>query len=119
MKRKCSHCAEQVSGQSLCVFTLPMLKWSRVISTPGVSFGAARGLVQVQLAEEVGLALLGSGRVFNQKFHNVGVVLIASNVALVDDVHDAGQHIGGAAAKTHSAGRAASSLLLLTSVQYL
>lgn len=65
-----------------------MLKWSRVISTPGVSFGAA--LVQVQLAEEMGLALLGSGRVFYQELHNVGVVLVAADVAFVDDMYDAG-----------------------------
>lgn len=95
-----------------------MLKWSRVISTPGVRFGAACALLHVQLAEEVGLALLGSGRVFNQKFHNVGVFLIAADVALIDDVHDAGQYIRSGAAKTNSV-RRASSLLLLTSVQHL
>lgn len=67
-----------------------MLKWSRVISTPGVSFGAACALVKIQLAEEMCLALLGRGRVFYQKFHNVGVVLIAADVAFVDDVHDTG-----------------------------
>lgn len=48
----------------------------------------------------------------------MGVVLITADVALVDDVHDAGKYICGAAAKAHSVGRMCS-LLLLTSVQHL
>lgn len=46
------------------------------------------------------------------------VLLVASDAAFADDVHDAGQHVAGAAAET-SCARRARGFLLLTRVQDL
>ena len=46
------------------------------------------------------------------------VVLVAPDAAFADDVHDAGQHVAGAAAETPGT-RRARRLLLLTRVQNL
>ena len=46
------------------------------------------------------------------------VLLVTSDAAFADDVHDAGQHVAGAAAET-SCARRASGFLLLTRVQNL
>lgn len=72
--------------------------------------GAAEG--------ELGVALLRRGRVLGQELYDVRVVVVASQAASADDVHDARQHVAGAAAETPQP-RATSSFLFLTRVQDL
>lgn len=91
----------------------------RVISTPGVDFAAAGGaFFHVHLKGELCLALAGCGRVLHQELHDVWAFLVAAEVASVDDVHDAGQHVCSAAAEANR-GVSPTRLLLLTPVQHL
>lgn len=73
---------------------------------------------------EVGVALLRGGRVLGQELHDVWVVGVAPQAAATDDVHDARQHVAGAAAhRPHPPGattpRPSGHLLLLARVQDL
>lgn len=81
--------------------------------TPGVGRAAAVwALAQAQSAEKMRLAFLRSRGVLLQKLHDVGTVFIAADVAFVDELHYAGQHICGAAAEVNKAGTARTPLLL-------
>ncbi len=94
----------------------------RVISTPGVGFAAVAAacgaFFHIHLKGELRLALAGCGRVLHQELHDVWAFLVAAEVAFVNDVHDAGQHVCSAAAETNRGG-SPSRLLLLTPVQHL
>lgn len=93
----------------------------RVICTPGVGLAAAaacRAFFPVNLKGELRLALSRCGRVLHQELHDVWAVLVASKVAFVDDMHDAGKHVSSAAAEANR-GASPTHLLLLTTVQHL
>lgn len=93
----------------------------RVISTPGVGIAAAAAcgaFFPVDLKGELRLALSRCGRVLHQELHDVWAFLVASKVAFVEDMHDAGQHVSRAAAEANR-GASAIRLLLLTPVQHL
>ena len=93
---------------------------SEVEVTPDV--GQAVGgsiLPAVGAAEgELGLAFLRRGRVLGDELYDVRVVLVAADAAFADDVHDAGEHVAGAAAEAAGA-RRPGRFLLLTRVQNL
>lgn len=92
---------------------------SEVSLTPDVGHAVRGVLPAVGPAEgELGLAFLRRGRVLRQELHDVRVLLVASDAAFADDVHDAGEHVAGAAAETPGAGRAGG-FPFLTRVQYL
>lgn len=75
----------------------------RVISssTPGVCLVAAAGgvLLHVYLKGELRLALAGCGGVLQQELYDVWTLFVSAEVAFVDHVHDAGEHVSRAAAK--------------------
>lgn len=79
----------------------------RVISTPGVGFAPATAaaacgaFLSIHLEGELSLALSGSGRVLHQELHDVWAFVIAAQVAFVNDMHDAGEHICSAAAEAN------------------
>lgn len=92
---------------------------SKVTLTPDVGYAVSGVLPHLGPAEgELGLAFLRRGRVLWQELHDVRVLLVASDAAFADDVHDAGQHVAGAAAES-SCARRARHFLLLTRVQDL
>lgn len=86
---------------------------SEVTLTPDVGHAVCGVLPDLGPAEgELGLAFLRRGRVLRQELHDVRVVLVASHAAFADDVHDAGQHVAGAAAEAPRARRAGRFLFL-------
>lgn len=94
--------------------------------TPDVGHAVARAAAAAVLGaeREVGVALLRGGRVLGQELHDVWVVGVAPQAAATDDVHDARQHVAGAAAqRPHPPGAAAprpsGQLLLLARIQDL
>lgn len=87
--------------------------------TPDVGLAVGAVLPELGPAEgELGLAFLRRGRVLGQELHDVRVVFVAADAAFADDVHDAGQHVAGAAAEATCA-RRARRFLFLTRVQNL
>lgn len=89
--------------------------------TPDVSQAVDGGSVfpGVRAAEgELGLAFLRRGRVLRNKLHDVRVLFVAADAAFADDMHDAGEHVSGAAAEPPAA-RRLRRFLLLTRVQHL
>lgn len=58
------------------------------------------------------LALLGGGGILGHELHDMWAVLIAPDIALADDVHDARQDVGSAAAEAHGARQACHLLFL-------
>lgn len=93
--------------------------------TPDVSHAVACAAAAVLGAErEVGVALLRGGRVLGQELHDVRVVGVAPQAAATNDVHDARQHVAGAAAQRPrppgaAAPRPSGQLLLLARIQDL
>lgn len=87
--------------------------------TPDVGHAVDGVPAAVGTAEgELGVALLRCGRVLGQELYDVWVVIVASQAASADDMHDARQHIAGATTETPHP-RATSSFLFLTRVQDL
>lgn len=81
--------------------------------TPDVSLSIGV-LAQLSPAEgKLGMAFLWRRWVFRQELYYMWVVIVASDAAFADNVHDARQDISGAATEAPTAGRT-TCLLFLT-----
>lgn len=88
---------------------------SEVRVTPDVSqtIGGGGVLPGIGAAEgELGLAFLRRGRVVGNELHDMWVVLVAADAAFAENVHDAGEHVSGAAAEPTAPWRLRRFLLL-------